>query len=105
VGTERGGLRQGLRDNVGNRLTPNYLKASLNHFLKVGWNYYLPDSAARVYANLVGAALKAGIPVSYNDNPLLSASLPTDLKVNLKVTIPRRMPCAPCFGMRIKPNP
>jgi len=32
----------------------------------------------------VGAALKAGIPVSYTDNPLLSASLPTDLKVNLK---------------------
>jgi hypothetical protein len=65
-------------------LTPNYLKASLNHFLKVGWNYYLPDSAAKVYANLVGAALKAGIPVSYNDNPLLSASLPADLKVKLK---------------------
>jgi hypothetical protein len=32
----------------------------------------------------VGAALKAGIPVSYTDNPLLSASLPADLKVNLK---------------------
>jgi hypothetical protein len=44
----------------------------------------LPDSAAKVYANLVAAALKAGIPVSYNDNPLLSASLPADLKVNLK---------------------
>jgi hypothetical protein len=69
---------------VGNRLTPNYLKASLNHFLKVGWNYYLPDSVAKVYANLVGAALKAGIPVSYTDNPLLSASLPADLKVKLK---------------------
>ncbi len=47
-------------------------------------NYYLPESAAKVYANLVAAALKAGIPVSYNDNPLLSASLPADLKVNLK---------------------
>ncbi len=47
-------------------------------------NYYLPESAAKVYANLVAAALKAGIPVSYNDNPLLSAALPTDLKVNLK---------------------
>jgi hypothetical protein len=44
----------------------------------------LPDSAAKVYANLVAAALKAGIPVSYADNPLLSASLPADLKVNLK---------------------
>jgi hypothetical protein len=44
----------------------------------------LPDSAAKVYANLVNAALNAGIPVSYNDNPLLSASLPADLKVNLK---------------------
>jgi hypothetical protein len=44
----------------------------------------LPDSAAKVYANIVKAALKAGIPVSYNDNPLLSASLPADLKVNLK---------------------
>jgi hypothetical protein len=44
----------------------------------------LPDGAAKVYANLVAAALKAGIPVSYNDNPLLSASLPADLKVNLK---------------------
>jgi hypothetical protein len=65
-------------------LAPNYIKASLNHFLKVGMNYYLPESAAKVYANLVGAALKAGIPVSYNDNPLLSASLPADLKVNLK---------------------
>jgi hypothetical protein len=32
----------------------------------------------------VGAALKAGILSSYNENPLLSASLPTDLKVNLK---------------------
>jgi hypothetical protein len=32
----------------------------------------------------VGAALKAGIPVSYTDNPLLSASLPADLKVKLK---------------------
>jgi hypothetical protein len=32
----------------------------------------------------VGAALKAGIPVSYNENPLLSASLPADLKVKLK---------------------
>jgi hypothetical protein len=47
-------------------------------------NYYLPDSAAKVYANLVKAALKAGVPVSYNDNPLLSASLPADLKVKLK---------------------
>ena len=65
-------------------LTPNYIRASLNHFLKVGLNYYLPDSAAKVYANLVKAALKAGVPVSYNDNPLLSASLPADLKVNLK---------------------
>jgi hypothetical protein len=65
-------------------LAPNYIKASLNHFLKVGMNYYLPESAAKVYANLVNAALKAGIPVSYNDNPLLSASLPADLKVNLK---------------------
>jgi hypothetical protein len=65
-------------------LTPNYIKASLNHFLKVGWNYYLPDSAAKVYANIVKAAFKAGIPVSYSDNPLLSASLPADLKVNLK---------------------
>jgi hypothetical protein len=55
-----------------------------NHFFKVDWNYYLPDSAAKVYANLVGAALKAGIPVSYTDNPLLSASLPADPKVNLK---------------------
>jgi hypothetical protein len=44
----------------------------------------LPDSAAKVYANLVRAALKAGVPVSYNDNPLLSASLPADLKVKLK---------------------
>ena len=44
----------------------------------------MPDSAAKVYANLVGAALKAGIPVSYNENPLLSASLPADLKVKLK---------------------
>jgi hypothetical protein len=33
---------------------------------------------------LWGAALKAGIPASYTDNPLLSASLPADLKVNLK---------------------
>jgi hypothetical protein len=33
---------------------------------------------------LWGQPLKAGIPVSYNDNPLLSASLPADLKVNLK---------------------
>jgi hypothetical protein len=65
-------------------LSPNYIKASLNHFLKVGMNYYLPESAAKVYANLVNAALKAGIPVSYNDNPLLSASLPADLKVKLK---------------------
>jgi hypothetical protein len=47
-------------------------------------NYYLPDSDAKVYANLVNAALKAGVPVSYNDNPLLSASLPADLKVKLK---------------------
>jgi hypothetical protein len=47
-------------------------------------NYYLPDSAAKVYANIVKAAFKAGIPVSYSDNPLLSASLPADLKVNLK---------------------
>ena len=47
-------------------------------------NYYLPDSAAKVYTNLVAAALKAGIPVSYNDNPLLSTTLPADLKVNLK---------------------
>ncbi len=44
----------------------------------------MPESAAKVYANLVNAALKAGIPVSYSDNPLLSASLPADLKVNLK---------------------
>jgi hypothetical protein len=44
----------------------------------------LPDSAAKVYANLVGAALKAGIPLSYNENLLLSASLPADLKVKLK---------------------
>jgi hypothetical protein len=50
-----------------------------NHFFKVDWNYYLPDSAAKVYANLVGATLKSGIPVSYTDNPLLSASLPADL--------------------------
>ena len=64
-------------------ITPNYIKASLNHFLKVGYNYYLPESAAKVYASLIEAALKNGVPVSYTLNPLLSAALPTDLKTKL----------------------